>query len=105
MPTPSSTDYNINLKTGWVIITNAFIYGKEVKRESLRDGVVNHLKRLGVHNKNVTINDLTDSMEDWERRRTKKPFTRPAGMFIFRITDRNEEPKIGKKEMNEWPQR
>jgi hypothetical protein len=61
------------------------------------------MRRDGRYTSGMIVKDQTDEMEDWERRRTRKPFNRPKGMFLFRIVDATGESGIGQLDMKEWP--
>lgn len=104
----SSTNYEINYHIGWAIVTDAFSpyrKGEELRRDSVIDQVRKRMIAAGKYGPGVRLVDETDAMEDWERRRTRKEFNRPKGMFLVRIVDKTGENGIGQMEMNEWPQR
>lgn len=105
MPTPVTTKYDINYQIGWAIVTDAFWLntGQEVKLSSIRDKIRETVLADGY---DVRVVNQTDELEDWERRRTRKPFDRPRGMYIFRLVNKpGTEKRVGEMEMSQWPQR
>lgn len=94
-------DIETNYETMWVIVRNATSpIGQELQPGHIRDAVRRRINREGVlNNDEFLINDQTSALESWESRRTRKPFTRPKGMFIFKIVSKTNRGQ----EMNEWP--
>lgn len=97
---------NINYDTGWVIAMNAIKgSGNEYNPRTVYDNIRRTLQKEGrwFPNEGMSLRDQTKEMEDWERRRTRKPFDRPKGMFIFQILDPTGEHGVGRGTLNEWP--
>lgn len=94
-----SVDYD----SGWAIVRDAIWpgSGKEYVAESATRAVQ---KRFKEDNKfGLRLENQTNALEAWEQRRTRTPFKRPTGEFVFRITDPSNKNNIGRSEMNEWP--
>lgn len=94
-------DIEIDYDSMWVIVRNATTpIGQEMRLATIREGVRRRIAREGVlQSDQFTLDDQTKALSDWEVRRTRKPFTRPKGMFIFKIVSSINRGR----EMSEWP--
>jgi hypothetical protein len=110
MPNNASSHMKIDIDypMGLAIVREAIWYSpakmnEEFLSESVKVVVRRRLKEDGKDNSTIVINDITGREIEWEERRNRKPFKKPRGMFIFRITDKSNEQGIGRGDLKEWP--